>query len=71
MYMLSFTCYFPKGSSFSYADLIVDQTTGIIVHRLSVLSSDAGVHIVSARAAALSLQYERLWILLHAEPESR
>jgi hypothetical protein len=58
------------GSSLSYADLIVDQTTGIIVHPLSLLSSDPGVHTVTTRAAALSLQYERLWILLYAESEN-
>ena len=66
----SMTICFFKGSGLSYADLIVDQVTGIIVHPLSVLSSDAGVHTVSTRTAALSLQYERLWILLFAESES-
>lgn len=60
-----------KGSGISYADLIVDQATGIVVYPLSFLSNNPGVHTVSTRAAALSLQYERLWILLYAEPESR
>lgn len=60
-----------KGSGISYADLIVDQATGVIVYPLSFLSNDPGVHSISTRVAALSLQYERLWILLYAGPESR
>ena len=60
-----------QGPAVSYADLIVDQCTGIIVQPLSLLSSDSGVHSLSTRVTALSLQYEKLWVLLHAEPENR
>ena len=55
----------------SYADLIINESTGIIVYPMTVLSNDHGVHILSTRAAALSLQFERLWILLYAESETR
>ena len=60
-----------QGLNFSHADLIVDQCTGVLVHPLSQLASDAGVHQVSTRAAALSLQYQRLWILLYAESKEK
>lgn len=60
-----------QGPTVSYADLVVDQSTGIIVQPLSLLSSDSGVHSLSTRVTALSLQYEKLWVLLHAEAENR
>lgn len=60
-----------KDYSIAYADLIVDQCTGMVVQPLSLLSSDAGVHTLSSRAAALSLQYEKLWIILYVQSEDR
>ena len=60
-----------QGPSFCHADLIVDHSTGVVVHPLTVLSGDSGLHLVSTRATALSLQYQRLWIVLYAEPEKK
>ena len=60
-----------QGPGFSHADLIVDQCTSVLVHPLAVLSTDAGVHRLSTRAVALSLQYQRLWIILYAESEAK
>ena len=60
-----------QGPGFSHGDLIVDQCTGALVHPLAVLSTDAGVRRLSTRTAALSMQYQRLWIILYAASEAK
>lgn len=55
----------------SYADLILDQSTGIVVRPLSLLSTDIGLKTLVNATNALSLQYERCWVVLYAQPEIR
>ena len=55
----------------SYADLIVDQSSGIVLRPLSLLSSDVGLRTLVNLATALSLQYEKCWIILFAQADNR
>ena len=55
----------------SYADLIVDQSSGIVLRPLSLLSNDVGLRTMVNLATALSLQYEKCWIILYAPADNR
>ena len=57
--------------SISYADLILDQSNGILVRPLSLLSCDVGLKTLVNTANALSLQYEKCWVVLYAQAELR
>ena len=54
-----------KSSNCSYADLILDQSVGVIIRPMSQLSTDAGLKSMMSITTALSFQFEACWILLY------
>ena len=54
-----------------YVDLILDQSSGIVLRPLSLLGSDVGLKTLVSLTTALSLQYEKCWIVLYAQDEKR
>lgn len=54
-----------------YADVILDERCGILLHPLDQLTSPEGFKMVTTRVTTLSLQYERLWILLYTSESGR
>ena len=54
-----------------YADVILDEHCGILLHPLDQLTSPEGFKMVTTRVTTLSLQYERLWILLYTSESGR
>lgn len=54
-----------------YADLILDQSSGIVLRPLSLLGNDVGLKTLVSLTTALSLQYEKCWIMLYAQDEKR
>ena len=57
----------PKSYNCSYADIIIDQSVGIILRPMSPLSADAGLKALISTTTALSFQFEACWILLYVE----
>ena len=55
----------PKSYNCSYADIIVDQSVGIVLRPMSLLSTDAGLKALISTITALSFQFEACWILLY------
>ena len=55
----------PKSYNCSYADIIVDQSVGIVLRLMSLLSTDAGLKALISTITALSFQFEACWILLY------
>ena len=58
-----------RSSTPSYADLLVDETTGIVLRPMSLLGSDAGLKALISTITALSFQLEGCWILLYTEDD--
>ena len=56
-----------RSSRFSYADLIIDQSVGVVLRPLCELSSDAGLKALISTTTALSFQFETCWVILYAE----
>ena len=56
-----------RSSTPSYADLLVDETTGIVLRPMSLLGSDAGLKALISTITALSFQLEGCWVLLYTE----
>ena len=56
-----------RNSRFSYADLIIDQSVGIVLRSLSELSVDTGLKALISTTTALSFQFETCWVILYAE----
>lgn len=54
-----------KGCSCNYADIIVDQSVGLVLRPMSLLSTDAGLKTVISTTTALSFQFEAIWVLLY------
>ena len=61
----------PKSYNCSYADVIVDQSVGIVLRPISLLSTDAGLKSVISTITALSFQFETCWILLYSAGNQR
>ena len=55
----------------SYADLILDQSASIVMRPLSLLATDVGVKSLVNTTNALSMQYEKCWVILYAQTENR
>ena len=54
-----------KSCSCNYADIVVDQSVGLVLRPMSLLSTDAGLKTVISTTTALSFQFEVVWILLY------
>eukprot|EP00731_Ephydatia_muelleri_P018742 Em0011g782a len=52
---------------FAYADIIVDEQTGILLRPLSLLSTDLGLRMLVNTTTSLSLQYTVLWTILYCQ----
>lgn len=55
----------PKRYDCSYADVIIDQSVGIVLRPVTLLSTDAGLKALISTITALSFQFEACWILLY------
>lgn len=56
---------------FAYADIIVDEQTGILLRPLSLLSTDLGLRMLVNTTTSLSLQYTVLWTILYCQEANR
>ena len=55
----------------SYADLLVDPSTGLLLRPLSSLASEAGMRATINTLTALSFQLTTCWLLLYTEDSNR
>eukprot|EP00731_Ephydatia_muelleri_P023694 Em0015g1277a len=59
-----------KSKLFAYADIIVDERTGILLRPLPLLSTDLGLRMMVNATTSLSLQYTVLWVILYCQETS-
>ncbi|XP_019854173.1 PREDICTED: uncharacterized protein LOC109583321 [Amphimedon queenslandica] len=52
-----------------YADLLLDSTTGVLIHSLKLLSSDSGLRLLISTLTSLSIQLNNCWLILTSTDE--